>query len=159
MDPCHLKHAEAATPLQSEKEGVVLQGENVKYSGCKAVFAKQGARIVDTQSRLPGMAGEANDAVSVCTQVQMNVVSRLLQLLATECPAVWIRLSRNRHPANWNNINGPVVEIHLYGHPLAGLLWERNLEDNIRQELKEKSEQLGLPILSSKSQAALVSKR
>ena len=59
--------------------GGVLLGRNTLY-GFQAVFTERGsspspvaaARILDTISRLPGMAGESNDAVSDYTQVRTN---------------------------------------------------------------------------------------
>ena len=43
---------------------------------------------------------------------------------------IWIRLPRHKWPKSWSNIEDPVVplERNLYGHPLAGLLWERRFE-------------------------------
>ena len=38
-----------------------------------------------------------------------------------------MRLPRHKWPKSWSNIEDPVVllERNLYGHPLEGLLWER----------------------------------
>ena len=57
------------------------------------------------------------------------VAPSLLRLAPKECPAAWIGPLHDRHPANWNNLNCPVVplERHLHGHPLAGLRCERKL--------------------------------
>ena len=48
----------------------------------------------------------------------------------SECPDIWIRLPRHNWPKSWSSMEGPVVplERNLYGHPLAGLLWERQFE-------------------------------
>ena len=56
---------------------------------------------------------------------------RLVKLPAPECPALWIRLSRNRHPAKQEKINDPVVPLESFscGRRLAGLLWERKVAD------------------------------
>ena len=63
----------------------MLRGDNVKDdAGCQAVFAEQGAsasqmtaaKVLVTSSRLLGLAGEGNDAVSVYTQVKVNGVLR-----------------------------------------------------------------------------------
>ena len=42
----------------------------------------------------------------------------------------WIHLPRHKWPKSWSSIEDPVVllERNLYGHPLAGLLWERQFE-------------------------------
>ena len=48
----------------------------------------------------------------------------------SECPDIWIRLPRHKWPKSWSSMEDPVVplERNLYGHPLAGLLWERPFE-------------------------------
>ena len=48
----------------------------------------------------------------------------------SECPDIWIRLPRHKWPMSWSSIEDPVVllERNLYGHPLAGLLCERQFE-------------------------------
>ena len=48
----------------------------------------------------------------------------------SECPDIWIRQPRHKWPKSWSSMEDPVVplERNLYGHPLAGLLWERQLE-------------------------------
>ena len=83
------------------------------------------AEALDRISGLPGMSGEANDAVSACTQVRMSDAAttqaspRLLKLREAECPKVWVRLPRNRRPKHWDNIDDPMVpsERNLRGHP------------------------------------------
>ena len=49
----------------------------------------------------------------------------------SECPDTWIRLPpQHRWPKSWSTMEDPVVplERNLYGHLLAGLLWERQIE-------------------------------
>ena len=43
---------------------------------------------------------------------------------------MWLRLPRHNWPTSWSSMEDPVVplERNLYGHPLAGLLWERQFE-------------------------------
>ena len=81
MDICHLKNAELETKHQKCKGRAVLRGDIVKDdSGSYAVFTEQGssasqmtaAKIMDIISRLPGCAGQAADAVSAYTQVEMK---------------------------------------------------------------------------------------
>ena len=45
----------------------------------------------------------------------------------TERPDFWIRLPRHKWPKSWSSMEDPVLplERNLHGHPLAGLLWER----------------------------------
>ena len=48
-----------------------------------------------------------------------------------DCLEIWIRIPPRQRPKGWDNMEDPVVplERNLYGHPWAGLLWERNLEE------------------------------
>ena len=139
MDICHLKNAELEAKHQKYKGRVVLRGDIVKDdSGSYAVFTEQGssasqmtaAKIMDIISRLPGFDGQAADAVSAYTQVKMEDAHKLLKIPKSECPDIWIRLPRHKWPKSWSSMEDPVVplERNLYGHPLAGLLWERQFE-------------------------------
>ena len=139
MDICHLKNAELETKHQKYKGRVVLRGDIVKDdSASYAVFTEQGssasqmtaAKVMDIISRLPGCSGQAADAVSAYTQVKMEDAPKLLKIPKSECPDIWIRLPRHEWPKSWSSIEDPVVplERNLYGHPLAGLLWERQFE-------------------------------
>ena len=139
MDICHLKNAELETKHQKYKGRVVLRGDIVKDNfGSYAVFTEQGssasqmtaAKIMDIISRLPGCDGQAADAVSAYTQVKMEDAPKLLKVPKSECPDIWIRLPRHKWPKSWSSMEDPVVplERNLYGHPLAGLLWERQFE-------------------------------
>ena len=76
------------------------------------------------------LTGQAADAVSACTQVKMEDVPKVLKISKSECPDIWIRLPRHKWPKSWSSIEDPVVplERNLYGHPLEGLLWERQFE-------------------------------
>ena len=139
MDICHLKNAELEAKHQKYNGRVVLRGDIVKdNSGSYAVFTEQGssasrmtaAKIMDIISRLPGCDGQAADAVSAYTQVKMEDAHKLLKIPKSECPDIWIRLPRHKWPKSWSSMEDPVVplERNLYGHPLAGLLWERQFE-------------------------------
>ena len=139
MDLCYLKNAELETKYQKFKGRVVLRGDIVKDdSGSYAIFTEQGssasqmtaAKIMDIISRLPGCSGQAADAVSAYTQVKMEDGPNLLNIRKSECPDMWIRLPRHKWPKSWSSMEDPVVplERNLYGHPLAGLLWERQFE-------------------------------
>ena len=65
---------------------------------------------------------------------------KLLKLLELECPDIWIRLPRHKWPKLWSSMEDPVVplERNLYGHPLAGLLWERQFEKVLLKHGREK---------------------
>ena len=138
MDICHLKNAELETKAPKIQRSS-CRGDIVKYdSGSYAVFTEQGssasqvtaAKVMDITSRLPGCAGQAADAVPAYTQVKMEDAPTLLQLPKSEYPDIWIRLPKHKWPKSWSSMEDPVVphERNLYGHPLAGLLWERQFE-------------------------------
>ena len=139
MDICHLTNSELEAKHQKYKGRVVLRGDIVKdHSGSYAVFSEQGSsasqmtatKIMDIISRLPGCDGQAADAVSAYTQVKMEDAHKLLKIPKSECPDIWIRLPRHKWPKSWSSMEDPVVplERNLYGHPVAGLIWERQLE-------------------------------
>ena len=139
MDLCHLKNSELEPEDQKYKGRVVLRGDIVKDdSGSYAVFTEQGssasqmtaAKVMDIPSRLPGCAGQAADAASTYTQVKMEDAPTLLKVPKSECPDIWIRLPRHKWPKSWSSMEALVVplERNLYGHPVAGQLWERQFE-------------------------------
>ena len=139
MDICHLKNAELEAKHQKYKGRVVLRGDVVKDdSGSYAVFTEQGssasqmtaAKVMDIISRLPGCDGQAADAVSANTQVEMEDAHKLLKVPKSECPDIKVRLPRHKWPKSWSSMEDQVVplERNLYGHPLAGLLWEKQFE-------------------------------
>ena len=140
MDICHLKNAELEAKHQKYKGRVVLRCDVVKDDSVSyAVFTDQGssasqmtaAKIMDIISRLPGCDGQAADAVSAYTQVKMEDAHELLKIPKSECPDMWIRLPRHKWFKSWSSMEDPVVplERNLYGHLLAGLLWERQFEN------------------------------
>ena len=99
MDICHLKNAELEAKHQKYKGRVVLRGDIVKDdSGSYGVFTEQGssasqmtaAKIMDIISRLPGCDGQAADAVSAHTQVEMEDAHKLLKIPKWKCPDIWI---------------------------------------------------------------------
>ena len=98
------------------------------------------AKVMDIISRLPGCVGQAADAVSAKTQVKMEDAPKLLFVPKTECPDIWIRLPRHKWPKSWSSMEDPVVllERNLYGHPLAGLSRERQLEKMLLKYGREK---------------------
>ena len=104
-----------------------MRGDIVKDdSGAYAVFTEQGssasqmtaAKIMDIISRLPGCEGQAADAVFACAQVKIEDAPTLLKIQNRSVQAFGFA---------WSSMEDPVVplERNLYGHPLAGLLWER----------------------------------
>ena len=72
----------------------------------------------------------------------------------SECSDIWIRLPRHKWPNSWSNIEEPVVplERNPYGHPLAGPLWERQVEKYLIEngwEAVANSECLSVPYQQS----------
>ena len=137
MDICYLKNAELEAKHQKYKGRVVLRRDIVKDgSGSYAVFTEQGssasqmtaAQIMDIISRLPGCNGQAADAVSAQTQVKMEDAPKITENS---------RIGMSRHLDSSTTTNGqnhgPAWKIqsferNLYGHPLAGLFWERQFK-------------------------------
>ena len=80
------------------------------------------ANILDTVPRLPGMAGESNDAFSAYTQVHDHDARRLLELQATECPYKRIRLPRHRP----GKINDQLLLRKKFIWPSTGQIFQGN---------------------------------
>ena len=58
----------------------------------------------------------------------------------------WIRLPRHKWPKSWSSMEDPVVplERNLHGHPLAGLLWERQFETSPIETWLGENSKLGM---------------
>ena len=97
-------------------------------------------------------AGEANGAVSACTQANMKDARQTAKASGKGKDSLVIVI----HPTGTTNINDLEVPLdrQLYDHPLAGSLWERKLPRKFGTV-----ETFGLSFLSSQSQAVLVSFR
>ena len=106
------------------------------------------AKVIDIISRLPGCSGQAADAVSAYTQVKMEDDPKLLEIPLSECPDIWIRLPRHKLPKSWSSMEDSAVLLarNLYGHPLAGQLWERQFEKLLFEIRLGESCQLGMLI-------------
>ena len=130
MDLCHLKSSELEPQFQQHKGRVVLRGDIVKNdSGSYAVFTEQGssasqmtsAKVLDVISRLPGCAGQAADAISACTQVEMEDAHKLLKIPKSECPDIWIHLPKRKwlnHGPAWKTDSFHMSEI------FSVILWQ-----------------------------------
>ena len=140
MDICHLKNAELEAKHQKYKGRVVFRTDIVKDdSGSYAAFTEQGssasqmtaAKIMDIISRLPGCDGQKQQTqYQLIPKLKMGDSHKLFKIPKSECPDIWIRLPKHKWPKSWSSVEDPVVplERNLYGHPLAGLLWERHCE-------------------------------
>ena len=138
IDNCHLKNSELEPQFQKYKGRIVLRGDIVKDdSGSYAVFTEQGssasqmtaAKIMDIISRLPVCAGQAADALSAYTQVKMGDAPTLLKFQSQNVQ-IFGYFYQNTNGPNHGPVEDPVVplERNLYGHLLAGLLWERQFK-------------------------------
>ena len=135
----------------------MFRGDTVKdESGFYAAFTEQGAsasqmaaaKFLDAIARMPGMKGEASDAVSAYTQVFMAESTRLLKLPADQCPETWISLPRERRPASWGNVQDPValLECNLLRAPSCRPTMGTKDGRNLVLRRLGKSQRLGMPI-------------
>ena len=60
----------------------------------------------------------------------MEDAPSLLKIPKSEYVDIWIRLPKHKWPKLWSRMEDPVVplERYLHGHPLAGLLWRRQID-------------------------------
>ena len=134
---CHIKHSELSKEFHVPKGRVVFGGDRVTdENGILAVFQEQGtsashmicAKFLDALARLPGYSGEDSDACKAYTQAFLKDFEG-----DTE---TWIELPMDQWPKEWKGrYQKPVVRLlrNLYGHPLAGLYWEKHCDRAIRQ--------------------------
>ena len=96
--------------------------------------------------------------------MQTGTISRLWfrgrswRIPKSECPDIWIRLPRHKRPKSWSSMEDPVVplERNLYGHRLAGLLWERQFEKILLKYGWEKVSKLRMSLRSSWKRILLI---
>ena len=88
----------------------------------------------------------------------MEDAPKLLKIPITECPDILIRLPRHKGPKSWSSMEDPVVplERNLYGHPLAGLEWERQVEKNPNKVRLGKSFQLAMSFRTPSERIILI---
>ena len=164
----HKKNAELEPTLHKHKRQSRAPGDIVKDdSGAFAVFTEQAssasqmspAKVVGVIASLSGCDGPAADAVSAYTQVKLEDAPRSLKIPKSECPDVWIRIPRHKWPKSWGKIEDPVVPLegNLYGHPFAGLLWERQFEEALFEFGWEKISELGMYVRSPETNVISVS--
>ena len=138
MELCSIKNSQLGKEFWSCKGRLVFRGDIVKdENGQFAVFTEQGAsashmsaaKFMDALSRLPGNSGEDSDAVGAYTQVSFAEAAKLWgnPNVVTE---TWISLPPHKRTNFWDKSHDPACPLllNLYGHPLAGLLWEKYQE-------------------------------
>jgi len=91
-----------------------------------------GTRFLDAVARFPNCSGVDADATSAFTQLTLEDAGRYLGIGVV--PKTWITLPKDRQPASWQGIEDPVCPLigNLYGHPLAGLLWDKCSQERIK---------------------------
>ena len=125
---------------------MVFRGDIVKDAdGFYAVFSEQGTssshmaatKFMDALARCPGNDGEDSDAIGAYTQVRLDDVDRILGK-GNVMIDTFVSLPRYLWPQSWIDkcIENPYcpLKVNLYGHKLAGLLWQRWSEDKIINE-------------------------
>ena len=88
-------------------------------------------KFMDYIGRIDGNTCQDFDAIKAYAQVKLD---SLVELLGEDVQAeTWITLPRERRPRYWDNIDQPVCPLlrNLYGHPLAGLIWEKHCQKAI----------------------------
>ena len=137
MALCHLKNAELEEKIQAWKGRVVYRGDLTKTEkGTYAVFTEQGTsassmtatKFLDAIARTVDCEGWDADASSAFTQITLEEAAILLGI--DHVPKTWISLPKDRWPDSWWDFPDdyePVCPLvtNLYGHPLAGLLWDK----------------------------------
>jgi hypothetical protein len=91
------------------------------------------AKMLGAIARMDGDNGEDSDAVGAYTQVPLKDAWQLLGESKDILAETWITLPRHRRPKEWDNIKDPdvLLEKNRYGHPLAGLPWDKHCEKGI----------------------------
>ena len=145
FDICVLKGSElpAGHPNRESKGRVVFGCNNVQDEhGLAATFPDAGSgasyasasKLLDTVARLPGCVGEQSDAPAAYTQADMyeediedNDTPTYVQLPEWQ----WNDAMREAHRRTGRR---PVCRLlwSLYGHPSAGLFWERKYKMVLR---------------------------
>ena len=95
-------------------------------------------------ARFPGCVGEDGDAKSAFFQITLKDAAEILG--KDHVPETFISLPRSRWPQDWIDrvASGELVDpvrplrTNLYGHPLAGLSWDKFLQKMIRECGSEK---------------------
>ena len=114
--------------VMREADGPVGRAALTAHFGWKG--DRSGVRL-ESQTGEPVRSPKITSGRSICFYpCQMEEAPTLLKIPKSECPDIWVRLPRHKWPKSWSSMEDPVVplERNLYGHPLAGLLWERQFE-------------------------------
>ena len=109
------------------------------------------SKVFDVISRLPGCAGEANDAVSASPQVKLEYAPKVLRFPEAECPVIWIRLPRAPSPKSAEHIPDRVVPRKFGRTPLSSVfVGTKTRRGSVRRRIGN-STRMGILTCASKS--------
>ena len=137
MDLCHLKNAELEKKHQKYKGRVVLRGDIVNDdSGSYAMFTEKGpiaSQMTAAKVNHFGITWTRRESSRRGIDLHSRKNGRCSEIIEnpkSECPDIWIRVPKHKWPTSWSTMEDPflALERNLYGHSLAGLLWERQFE-------------------------------
>ena len=127
------QNSELEPKYQKYQGRVALRGDIVKDdSGAHAVFTEQGSSASQmTAAKVMDVICKTCQIVQDKLAMQFCAPKFLKNPKVTVSTYFWKRLPQHKWPKSWSNIQDPVVplERNLYGHPLAGLWWERQFEE------------------------------
>ncbi len=104
---------------------------------------------------MPGNDGEDSDAVGVYKQVVMEHMFK--QGVTSSYVETWISLPIHKRPASWSQFKDPVciLRLNLYGHPLAGLVWEKQSSRHLRSRICQ-NQRVGMPLRSQGEETVFI---
>lgn len=87
-------------------------------------------KFLDAIARLPDCDGEDSDPLSAYTQVKLDEIRQILGK-GHEFVDAWVSLPRSKIPNQIQHLDKPVCPLRrkLYGHEMAGFLWQKYAED------------------------------
>ena len=137
VDIC-LFFAELETKHQKYKGRVVFRGDIFQDDCVSRSIHRTRINSIPSDSRqidgchlqIAGLQWKSSKRSISRYSSKMEDFHKLLKVRKSQCPDIWIRLPRHKWPKSWSSMEDPVVplERNLYGHPLAGQLWEKQFE-------------------------------
>ena len=169
MDICHLKNAELEAKHQKYKGRVVLRGDIVKDDS-GVLCSIHWTRIISITNDSSNSRGYHFQTARVRRTSSWRSICLYPGKKSRMHPSCWKFQNRNvqtfgfvyhdtKWPKSWSSMEDPVVPLdrNLYGHLLAGLVWERQFEKVLLEYGWEKSFQLGMRLRTPWKRIILVS--